>query len=357
MFIRVHAGIRGVLALIVLPLHLNLDLLFEGYESLAERFFIGSFAVDVFFLLSGYIIAKLYFDRLRTGKEIISFLVARAARILPLHYATLAVVGVMALVASYVGLQGGDSYGIFDLVEQLFLVHSWPIFHMAPWVTTSWSLSMEMMAYLLAPFIIFVLRRFWVDSCFKKFWLALLLVGVTPFVYDLGAAIGLGPAGSWVGVGRVLLCFSAGSLFATLKDERLQVFGNRILGVSSIDVLSLSVIVVYLATYSFSLCHPFLLYLFMAAWIYGCSFDTPSLTTKILGSKLGLFLGEISYSVYLIHPIIGKFIYVFHKKFAEVPPFLMLFGALLLVFVLSIGSYYFWEKPARNWIRKKSLSS
>ena len=269
----------------------------------------------------------------------------------------MAIVGGMALAESCLGIEGGNSYGVSELVRQLFLVHSWSIFHMAPWVTTSWSLSMEMLAYLLAPLIIFGLRKLWVDCCSKKFWLGVLLVGLTPFVYDLGASIGLGPAGSWVGVGRVLLCFSAGSLFATLKDERLQVFGNRILGLSVIDVLSLSVIVLYLATYSFGLCHPFLLYLFMAAWIYGCSFDAPSFTTRILGSKLGIFLGEISYSVYLIHPIIGKFVHVFHKKLEGVPPFIVLFGALAAVFALSIASYYFWEKPARNWIRRKCHSS
>ena len=346
-----------MLALLVLPLHLNLELLFEGYGPLAERFFIGSFAVDVFFLLSGYIIAKLYFDRLQTGKEIRVFLIARAARILPLHYATLLVVGGMALAGSFLGIQGGDSYGFSDLVRQLFLVHSWPFFHMAPWVTTSWSLSMEMLAYLVAPLIILFLRRNLVESYSKKFWLALLLVGLTPFVYDLGAAFGLGPAGSWVGVGRVLLCFCAGSLLATLKDHGLQIFGRRLLGFKGIDILSFSVIVFYLATYSYGLIHPALLYTFTGAWIYGCSFDLPSITTRVLGSKLGIFLGEISYSVYLIHPIVGKFVYVFHKKFEGVSPFVWLFGALFIVFLLSVMSFYFLEKPARNWIRKWRFSS
>ena len=122
-------GIRGLAAAAVVGGHVQLAGF--GYSFLA---------VDVFFALSGYVLAAIY----RQHCDARAFFLARAARTLPVH--------IVVLLAAAVVMGASPSQLIFDL-----LLVGVPWF--APHYGIIWSLAIEWYAYALFPVAIVTLRR------------------------------------------------------------------------------------------------------------------------------------------------------------------------------------------------------
>ena len=113
----------------------------------------GYLGVELFFVLSGFILWAVYRPALETGRfRYGSFLWARLARVYPLHIATLAGVGLMAFAAVKAGF--GIDPAILSwasLPANLFMVHAWGLAPEAGWNHPSWSISAEWFAYLSFP--------------------------------------------------------------------------------------------------------------------------------------------------------------------------------------------------------------
>ena len=108
--------------------------------------------VDLFFVVSGFVIARQYLDRVGDAASTGRFLWRRIARIYPLHLATLAFYVVFAL-ALHSGIARSDNparYPFSDLPAQLLLLHAFDGERLT-FNFPSWSLSAEMFCYLLFP--------------------------------------------------------------------------------------------------------------------------------------------------------------------------------------------------------------
>ena len=146
-------SIRWFLALGVVLFHYQLNMLAPDAAGwgLIER---ARLPVDVFFVLSGLVLAHVYSRQVEQGRySHRRFLVARFARIYPAHIAMLAVIVVLAAVAIGLGqrLEPFD-YGLDGLFAAALLIHAWfPITAGNEWNGPSWSLSAEWGAYLLFP--------------------------------------------------------------------------------------------------------------------------------------------------------------------------------------------------------------
>ena len=88
--------LRGVAALAVLMLH-------SGQVTGHDLMVSGYLAVDVFFALSGFVIALSYSERLAAGLGFGKFVVARAIRFFPLYILGIALGGLATLVGVLVG--------------------------------------------------------------------------------------------------------------------------------------------------------------------------------------------------------------------------------------------------------------
>jgi peptidoglycan/LPS O-acetylase OafA/YrhL len=158
-FLPALTGIRAFAAFWVLALHMT-----GVIGALAPPPFAAAFArmsrpgflgVDVFFVLSGFIISYNYahvFDRGIDAKQWGRFLWARLARIYPVHIVLLA-----ALAVAVLGFGFGRGGAIADrrwslgaLVESALLVHAW-LGHKDVWNAVSWSISSEWLAYVCFP--------------------------------------------------------------------------------------------------------------------------------------------------------------------------------------------------------------
>lgn len=161
--IRSHTGLRGVAALLVVAYHLQYV---PGHLPLedATAFFRRSYLmVDLFFVLSGFIIAYVYDinqSTVMTAVEIKTFLQRRFIRIYPLHFVVLVVFVVYNLTMTAVFVAAGrpapvswSGHSMTMLGAQFLLLNAWMP---GPngWNIPSWSISAEFVAYLLFPLMV-----------------------------------------------------------------------------------------------------------------------------------------------------------------------------------------------------------
>lgn len=124
----------------------------EGFSAPAfvEKGYLG---VELFFTLSGFILCHVYLSSFGEGRfRYGSFLWARLARVYPLHLATLCGMGVMAAVALLAGMSIDPNILSWQaLPANLLMVHAWGFAPVAGWNHPSWSISAEWFAYLTFP--------------------------------------------------------------------------------------------------------------------------------------------------------------------------------------------------------------
>ena len=113
----------------------------------------GYLMVDLFFVMSGFIIYHVYQKNFETGLSGIQFrrfIVARFARVYPLHFITL-VLCLLILVPMF----GWDPYmgNPRAIPTNLLLIHSFGIHNSFNWNVPSWSISAEWWAYMVFPFL------------------------------------------------------------------------------------------------------------------------------------------------------------------------------------------------------------
>lgn len=147
-------GLRGLAALAVFVYHFHhVGTLSAGAERLAGSLGMGWIFVDVFFVLSGWVIAHVYADRFTRdmGGTLRPFLVARIARLFPLVLCVLTVWGIGAAALG----QWGDVARTLDCMPQyLTLTFTWGPLYCAPTVAPAWSVSAELVAYLVFPILV-----------------------------------------------------------------------------------------------------------------------------------------------------------------------------------------------------------
>lgn len=153
---RALTSIRGVMALWVIGHHLQFGLGLLGYHDAGWLFRPGYIGVDVFFVLSGFVITAVHRDMMPSGST--NFFIRRIFRIYPLHLFVLGIILAIWLREQY--LAGAplvtpflDHLPIVALLLQPYLIHD------LDWNVVSWSIGVEMLCYALFPLAILVLRR------------------------------------------------------------------------------------------------------------------------------------------------------------------------------------------------------
>ncbi len=140
--LRALTSLRAFLAVGVVLFHYQLQ--WDpalGFSPIIER---SRLAVDAFFMLSGFILAHVYGPAFASrGFSYRRFIVARLARLYPLHVAVLTGALIMVLGATAAGVRfDGEGYGLLAFFQTLFLIQAWfPTDAELNWSGPSWSLS------------------------------------------------------------------------------------------------------------------------------------------------------------------------------------------------------------------------
>jgi peptidoglycan/LPS O-acetylase OafA/YrhL len=337
-------GLRAIAVGVVILYHSKIT--FFGH-----RFFEGGFiGVDIFFVISGYLITSIILKEIITTGSISFkyFYERRIRRILPVLLFVLLVSFLFAwlylLPSSFVDFSKSILYSLgfssnffFHYSGQEYAAPSGlykPLLH-------TWSLSVEEQFYIIFPITFFIIFKY-----FRKYLTHILILG---FLISLGLAEWTSknyPSLSFYFLHTRLWELLAGSILAYYEVIRGHRSKYKILNLI-LPMVGLLLIGHSVFFFNDQIYHPS--FLTLSSIIGVCLIiwfsNKDEFITKILSSKLFVGIGLISYSLYLWHYPIFAFTRVtgfsFDNKIGQI-------FSIVLLFILSIASYKLIEKPFRN---------
>ena len=313
-----------------------------GLPGLVAKGYLG---VELFFVLSGFILSHVYLAQ--AGEKRFSygrFLWARVARVYPLHIATLLGVGLLAAAAIVAGMSvDSNVLSWSSLPANLLMVHAWGLAPAAGWNHPSWSISAEWFAYLCFPAFAFVFWRLR-DKPATAVLGAAAFLAVLYFVFEQWAGFPLTEATIRWGALRIVPCFALGcALYLVYRKAPLKAPG-----VSAAIFLALM-----LASAAVGLWDA--ITVLLAGGLILSLASLPNARAGWLASKPAVYLGEISYSVYMVCvPWKLLAVNLAAKVTAAPDKQLQLFvwlAILALLPVVAALSYHLVERPARKALR------
>lgn len=303
--------------------------------------------MEMFFMISGYLIMERYGDDLfRAPGSFRAYLVRRLARLYPLYLATLLFFCGVALAIQFGVVQTEDPgrYAWSVLPANLLLVQAWGLTDQLTFNYVAWCLSAEWFCYLLLPLVVFAYRA--------GGWVGLaLLAGMLVLSLEVAVARGVIPFESWLradtwGAYRAFADFTIGALVSVaVRRSRLRLAAHW--PAWALFALSLAA----MATRQ----HAALIVGLLAAAMYLAAIaerNDPE------GSRYLAFLhpvGKVSLGIYLIHPVVEAiFFSVLWRKAIEPTEILSFYVYGLLPCAVTIGlavlSERYFERPAGRLI-------
>ncbi len=340
--------LRGVAALIVCIYHVRF-LLFSD----AKLFASGYLCVDLFFMLSGFVIAASYDRKIALGLSFRTFFVERMARLYPL-FAAATLLGFAA-----VGLQQFSKQGLVDqdkaiitLLANLAMIPSffppWDVRSLFPFNGASWSIFFELWVNL----VFFLLWRFLGMDRLLKLVLAsavaLIGMGIAHATLDLG----WGRPNFGEGFIRVTFSFFAGVAIHRLGLANLARSGPVPI-VAALLLLGIMLNGRMFLPESWSVANDLLavvvVFPIVIVLMSGLTLPRPL-------AWIARVLGGASYSIYLLHtPLViiasGLPQMLFDRKIAEFAPL----AGLVFVPGMVVVGYVTWrlfELPAKTRLRR-----
>lgn len=345
--IRPMTGVRGIAALSVVGLH------FFDHIGAASRPWQRTYmAVDLFFMLSGLVLALTYSStvRLGAGREVyIAFVKKRIARIFPL-YISVTLLALAFDVIKYVGhgVPMPEYVEPKTLIVNLLLIQSWGLSMSV--VRPAWSLSAELGAYLLFPVLVALTIR-----SRKAVVLGVMAACV---VLLLAAAIGNGHCAKCNGfLDRsegdtrypIMRCI-AGFTFGVIAYRLANV--PRIRAIASSDLFAVSAVTGTV----FAFCagyHDLVIYVLLFATVIAC-YGSSRTANLIFGNRVVYFLGTVSFSIYLVHMLLYPAVRrVEGFSVVHLGGLSSIFSEAVLFFcvvVAATAAYYLIEVPGKRFM-------
>lgn len=353
-------GLRALAVISVIFYHLKINF-FEG----------GFIGVDIFFVISGYLITSIILSEIKRGDfNLRVFIIRRIKRLLP----AIIFVSIFATFFGFLILSPDDLINFSkSIISSIFFFSNilyWTesnyfntVSEFKPFLHT-WSLGVEMSFYLIWPLILFFLIKFLQKKYLIFFiifsvFISLLLI---EFIYTKGLVFETdvfngffygkyvsdtlfygAPFRFFEFFFGCLLCFIPKKQYSNLANQTFYILGF-ILIFSSILILdnnskipSFALIPVLLGT---------------SLIIF---FEEKNFLIKILNNKIMINIGLISYSLYLIHwPLISLYKYYNLGSLGNYDKIII----LIFSFLISIFMYFFIEKPWRfNYSKSKKIFS
>jgi peptidoglycan/LPS O-acetylase OafA/YrhL len=346
--IKALTSLRGAAAIAVVLQHFSATAQQATHDWIPSLVPHGYMAVDFFFVLSGFIMSYTYLAGFESMgmRAYLPFLWKRVARIVPLGLAITAIILLAAGIASLwnydwlfiMGTPVTDGLRAAVLINILHLQGFFPRYNLND---PSWSISVELGAYLVFPALIYLLFKVprWVTTLYIIAGICL-MVQITAFSEN-------GRLGYWWAPFDLVRCiveFGFGMIVYRVFRARspLQAIGRDgwTWAVSAICVGLFITRIDLLIALSF----PFVVLAF------ALNRGVPS---RILSSQVPYFLGTISFSIYLVHHMFRRPEIVLAKLFyaGPLPPL----AALLFVVLGSLSvlpfaalAYYTIERPGRT---------
>lgn len=323
--IKALTGIRGIFAIYVMFYHINP----MGWSSDFIRN--GYLAVDLFFVLSGFIMCYVYKEKFisKVGENnYMKFLYNRFTRVYPLYFFA------VSMVFIFFTNKTDQARSFYTYVCNIIFAQSVTGNGI---IEPAWSLSTEVIAYLLFPFILYLSFKY------KQVYTALVYASLCAlcFISVKSAKIDIftGP----LAIVRCLSEYVIGVLsfrfyeFIKLKGISTS-FLTDALSVTAIFILSLKGLDIVAV----------ILFAFLIASLA----SSKSITSIFLSSSIIYYSGLLSYSIYIWHGVFSRNLSWQVRQLSEGAGISHLWMAIVLTLIASVITYHLLEKPLHYFLKK-----
>ena len=341
---KYRAEIDGLRALAVVPV-----ILFHAGFELFSGGFVG---VDVFFVISGYLITTILIEDIENKRfSIVNFYERRARRILPALFFVMLVCIPFAWMALSDAALNKFGSGLIGVSLFLSNVVFWkqqgyfdesaelnPILH-------TWSLAVEEQYYVLFPIFLILAWRFGKN---RVFWMIVVMAVISLVLSEWGwrnkatANFYLAPTRAWE--------LFAGSIAAFVVQKQ-GVHKNNVLALCGLAAIIFSIFF-YDETTPFPSVYALVPVLGVVLLVLYADKDT--FASRLLSTKGFVGIGLISYSAYLWHQPLFAFFRIYNNE-VTLNTYASL-GLFILSLVLAYLSWRFIEKPFRRKANFSKLS-
>jgi peptidoglycan/LPS O-acetylase OafA/YrhL len=309
----------------------------------------GYLFVDLFFVLSGFVIYINYYDKINSLSSFKQFIILRLGRIYPLHILTT----IIFLLVPLIEYLSGD-YGIgksqitlSNLLSNFFLIQAWGYPDLFSLNTASWSISTEFFAYLLFGGIILLFRKKSVNCFLLISIIFIYFLFFMDFKYN-----------SYAAISRCIYSFSIGVIIS------FAYLNNKVKHVPKPKYLIFTMIIFIEIIFRFWDKYEFIVFPILSALLILSLVQFPKniVTSKFRNPKL-LKIGALSYSIYMLHGIVitvylrlFRFLNIDIQKnevFSMINSFVLIVLIVISLYFISDYTYNKFEKPIRNRIRKQ----
>ena len=348
-------SLRALAVLAVIIYHVDVNYLPGG--------FLG---VDLFFVLSGYLISSLIIKEYRkTGSiNLYNFYLRRARRLLPAVYFMITVGIILMVMFNEVLLKKSHLDAIFGYI---YSSNWWYIFHKLDYFDTFgsqspfkhlWSLAIEEQFYMIFPLLFLLINSkkkgkdgtYKLSKSFLYIVLGLIFVSLVTYIllFDINNI-------SRIYFGTDTRAFSllvgvVGAILYPMDKLNTKITPQENIVYSVVSLISISALItimIYTSEYNTLLYRGgFLLVAILGIIIIISSGKQHTIMAKLLSFKPVVFIGKISYSLYLWHfPIL-----VLTTPVSEIgnPNNFYVILRVILTFIVAIISYVFVERPIRK---------
>ena len=348
-------SLRALAVLAVIIYHVDVNYLPGG--------FLG---VDLFFVLSGYLISSLIIKEFRkTGTvNLYNFYIRRARRLLPAVYFMITVGLVIMVLFNEVLLRKSHLDAIFGYI---YSSNWWYIFHKLDYFDSFgaqspfkhlWSLAIEEQFYMIFPLLFLLVNgkkkskdgTYKLNKNFLYVVLGLILVSLIAHIllFDINNI-------SRIYFGTDTRAFSlligvVGAILYPMEKLHAKVTPQQNIMYSVVSLVSIATLItvmIYTSEYNTWLYRGgFLLVAILGLIVIISSGKQHTLMSRLLSFKPVVFIGKISYSLYLWHfPVL-----VLTTPVSEIgnPNIIFVILRVILTFALATASYVFVETPIRK---------
>jgi len=371
-------GLRGLAALAVILNHFLLLLpQLNSTPAIHVLGPMGNIGMSLFFVLSGVVIYYNYYDRVvaSPARQATIFLVHRFARLYPLYF--LFVIGCFIFYTLDTHSKDVVSSNIATLPMFLLGVQTWTygfvgsreILYWQENANITWSISTELFFYFCFIFLaVFVYKKIskrvllsiFIILCIRVVYLVLVLDdSFSSYIHRMYDGYNNGVLGSpdyyWLyfiyhSPYFRIFEFIAGCLIGKyISTEKNVLFENNLtkivlflLATSVAILIAKACGIIHIfnisITYAEFACIP----IFIIFFVFYCVVKK----NKILRSKVFLFMGEVSYSSYLIHILVIDFI---GRNFSNIYMRILLF--VFITYALSFVIWKYYEIPCKNKVK------
>ena len=344
--IKALTGVRILAAWLVFFCHFSIGILpFSIRHTLAQ----GYIGVTLFFVLSGYLIAYRYAGTIWTFSMYRRYMQRRFARIYPLYF----IVFLLSLpMFAYFGkaMHFGGSFLLWIIMQLTFLKTFFPRLAYSG-VMQSWTLGVEIVFYLLAPALIYLIKKpfgvllvvltgyfccfLWVLIFGQSFWVIDHVLLGTFFGRILDLSLGV----------YLALHFSFKLILSDTFPWRTVVGGLGVI-FSLLLLQQLSGNLWYsIYAYPGLICNHLMVPFFIVLFIYGL-IKEKTILQQLLSTQLFQILGKASFAFYLLQFLVMNILFGLHKHTFYTPhSIFVILGGFIALNIISIFVYQWIEKP------------